>query len=735
MSISAETKSASESSPLTIEQIIHAALKLDPHKAIGLHDGSAVAACTSRVYTEIVDRKGETVPLRHFKYYDPHDEDCRACLPDDPDARCAAIYVRVSTPMQADDGWSTRDQCERAISYCIDKGWAFRIFNDQGLSGRLPMRESHAISRMYQRRADLYAYYFTKVFLDAKLSPRFTPLQKEMLARYRDERVGEYMKRRSAGAGEAAEIETESEAELLEIFAPESKRSVLHRKSYVKKQTAYRPALTYLLHLLPSVHALVITEQTRVCRSAALFLEIAEQIIRHKVTVHGTIQESGWFHQRDSGGNLMRGVFSAIAENQLFEVLMGSLRGISTMLLAGRPHSTIPFWLARDPHTSVANWRNGDMTQLRTNAERRGLPTLKRLLEIWRESQADGSDYGYQAVAKILTAEGWPTPDDAGAWSAAVVRSTLLNPALRGVQVMFGMEWHVFPAVVSDAEFWKIQRVVQQRAGLFGAGHVPMYSNMLAGLLRCHCGATLVRDTNGLYRCRAVHNGRQKAGGRHVHVTQKRIEDFVDLWMRICKEVTIASLRQDADGSSIRREMNRMAEQAASLRRRLEAKRLEGRTAIEGHARAIIRTSDPSRFEEQINAMVSVFLSEDEDFKTLSEQYNQVRTRQSQIERSLQRATPPVELKHLIETIQAWDTLKNVQKNEVLRALLTEMRFVGDPENDTERLVFAKQSYFANEFPEFPIQTKKRGQSGFLRTFPDEAALVAWSRSLFPIAF
>ena len=734
MNSPAEIKPFSESAPLAIEQIIHSALKLDPHKAIGLRDGSAVAACTSLVYTKIIDRKGETVPLRHYKYYDPHDEEPRACDPHDPDARYAAIYVRVSTPMQADDGWSTRDQCERAISYCIDKGWAFRIFNDQGLSGRLPMRESHAISRMYQRRADLYAYYFTKVFLDVKLSPRFTPLQKEMLARYRDERVGEYMKRRAAG-GEEPGAGAESEAELLEIFAPESKRSVLHRKSYVKKQTAYRPALTYLLHLLPSVHALVITEQTRVCRSAALFLEIAEQIIRHRVTVHGTIQESGWFHQRDSGGNLMRGVFSAIAENQLFEVLMGSLRGISTMLLAGRPHSTIPFWLERDPHTSVAQWRNGDIAQPRTNAERKGLPTLKRLLEIWRESQVAGSDYGYQTVAKMLTEEGWPTPDDAGAWSAAVVRSTLLNPALRGVQVMFGIEWNVFPAVMSDAEFWKIQQAVQQRAGLFGAGHVPMYSNMLAGLLRCHCGATLVRDTNGLYRCRAVHNGRQKSGGRHVHVTQKRIEDFVDLWMNVCKDVTIASLRQDADGSSIRREMNRMAEQADALRRRLEAKRLEGRTAIEGHARAIIRASDPARFEEQINAMVSMFLAEDEEFKSLSEQYQQARTRQSQIERSLQRATPPVELKHLIETIESWDALKNVQKNEVLRALLTEMRFCGDPEAGTERLVFVKQSYFTNEFPEFPIETKKRGQSGFLRAFPDEPALVAWSRSLFPVAF
>ena len=465
------------------------------------------------------------------------------------------------------------------------------------------------------------------------------------------------------------------------------KRSVLRRKSYVKKQTAYRPALTYLLHLLPSVHALVITEQTRVCRSAALFLEIADQIIRHRVTVHGTIQESGWFHQRDSGGNLMRGVFSAIAENQLFEVLMGSLRGISTMLLAGRPHSTIPFWLERDPHTSVAKLRNGEVTHPRTMAERKGFPTLRRLLEIWRESQADGSDYGYQAVANKMTAEGWPTPDDAGAWSAPVVRSTLLTPALRGVQVMFGIEWHVFPAIVSDAEFWKIQRVVQQRAGLYGAGHVPMYSNMLAGLLRCHCGATLVRDTHGLYRCRSVHNGRQKIGGRHIHVTQKRIEDFVDLWMKVCKEVTIASLRQDADGSTVRREMNRMAEQAASLRRRLEAKRAEGRTAIEGHARAIIRASDPARFEEQINTMVTMFLAEDEEFKTLSEQYNQTRVRQLQIERSLQRATPPVELKHLIEYIQSWETLKNVQKNEVLRALLTEMRFHGRPGsgNGTDR--------------------------------------------------
>jgi site-specific DNA recombinase len=47
----------------------------------------------------------------------------------------AALYVRVSTRHQADDGFSLEEQREALTALATERGWSFRLYVDAGISG------------------------------------------------------------------------------------------------------------------------------------------------------------------------------------------------------------------------------------------------------------------------------------------------------------------------------------------------------------------------------------------------------------------------------------------------------------------------------------------------------------------------------------------------------------------------------------------------------------------------
>ncbi len=47
----------------------------------------------------------------------------------------AAIYVRVSTRHQAEEGFSLEDQRDKLVAYANQRGWTFELFEDPGVSG------------------------------------------------------------------------------------------------------------------------------------------------------------------------------------------------------------------------------------------------------------------------------------------------------------------------------------------------------------------------------------------------------------------------------------------------------------------------------------------------------------------------------------------------------------------------------------------------------------------------
>src|SRR3954453_7307138 len=52
---------------------------------------------------------------------------------------CTALYIRVSTQLQADEGFSLDDQQERLQAHCTAQGWTVcpdHIYVDAGVSGK-----------------------------------------------------------------------------------------------------------------------------------------------------------------------------------------------------------------------------------------------------------------------------------------------------------------------------------------------------------------------------------------------------------------------------------------------------------------------------------------------------------------------------------------------------------------------------------------------------------------------
>jgi site-specific DNA recombinase len=83
---------------------------------------------------------------------------------------CTALYVRVSTDKQADEGFSLADQQERLQAYCVAQGWnvcADHIYIDGGVSGKTTDRpqfkammqaaQAHKVQRIVAMKLDRMA--------------------------------------------------------------------------------------------------------------------------------------------------------------------------------------------------------------------------------------------------------------------------------------------------------------------------------------------------------------------------------------------------------------------------------------------------------------------------------------------------------------------------------------------------------------------------------------------------
>lgn len=114
---------------------------------------------------------------------------------------------------------------------------------------------------------------------------------------------------------------------------------------------------------------------------------------------------------------------------------------------------------------------------------------------------------GGRGVVSIVTQanrENWPVPGKAETWHTSLVGRLLRNRALLGEYIPHTSDANgvrrpssepvsgYYPLVLDETTFMRAQAVADRR-GQFPGRRDPSYKNWLQGLLRCSCGASMVR--------------------------------------------------------------------------------------------------------------------------------------------------------------------------------------------------------------------------------------------------
>ena len=602
--------------PLTIAQIIEIALSLDPRKAVRYTNGDQARLCTTDVFTQVTDEAGQAVSL------------------DRENGKYGALYIRVSTLGQAEDGYSADDQIRRGIEHFLRHRQAFRVFSDASLSGGLAINEPNLIRKLAITKANRYEKVFSSLFLYEH--SRYTEGQRRGLRAYLEAQKSEILR------GVNLDPDLTDAQPLLD--------------GYTAK---FRPALTLLFQSLRQIHTVAISDLSRLCRSQMLFAELTERLSFHQVGVVGFIESLDYITQDDLG--ITAFVLSKVAEMKLREVLSGTLRGLAALLSTGRPHGLLPFWLYRDEDGFA-----------RINEAR--VPAVRRLVDLYLNH-----GLGHGTIAKQLQREGQVPPRSA-TWSVRYVGYTLASPALIGKQVVFGVEWDVLPPLVSQEEW---ERLEDKLAGRKTEFPLIRYGEvrLLAGILKCSCGAAIVgtRRSSAKYATYGCLAGAVKRMTNPKHAFQLNMRDadqFFDALLREHPAVVMAAYKDSRERNALLDEVRRLEAAAQAAQERREA---EAAGSTEDMARQRLKTANLAPTPDLVRSVVSQLLAPlDAEIAEVEVQAREVRGR-------LDTLIPEEAVISLEARIGRWDTLTTAEKNLILRTIFEEIRVEGEPGN--ERLV------------------------------------------------
>ncbi len=142
---------------------------------------------------------------------------------------------------------------------------------------------------------------------------------------------------------------------------------------------------------------------------------------------------------------------------------------------------------------------------LRANADKSGFEVLEDKVEsIKRVFAARIDGRGVVSIVSQANKEKWPVPGKGDTWHTSLVGRILRNRALLGEyqphrntddgdrEPAGNPIPNYYPAVIDETTFMRAQAVADRR-GKFPGRRDPSYKNWLQGLLRCNCGASMVR--------------------------------------------------------------------------------------------------------------------------------------------------------------------------------------------------------------------------------------------------
>ncbi len=650
--------------PKNVEQMVTEIIALDPKSS------SFVSSYFSSV---IID--GQVIPLVTV------------------DSKYGVGYVRVSTAMQNDDGWSVEDQARRIVAHFVNRREAFRVFSDASLSGKLPNNDPGLIAKMLNASAKRYESAYRAVFRQSDYPDEWTQMEANL--------VKILAKIKTGGAAEIAAID-------LETAPSGSKRKML-----------YRPALTEMMLAVQRgfVHTVAFTDVTRLSRSNSLSGSLMDDLKDHNVKVIGLIETLDWMTD-ELGGAITSAVLSLIAEYKLREVCLGSIRGLATMLGQGKPHGRLPYYLRRDDD------KNAHIVPDRVD-------TVKRIIAYWLDNPSMGVDSVCRYLNENL--DEYPAPVlegeklsrmAKGRWHRDTLYPMLRNEMLLGCQEFFGRRWKTVPHIIDQRTFDRLQIIMDPKQ-INKAAHLAINGNshtapnhLLTGLLECQCGHKMVfypmSKQFSYYRCTEIRN-RQKTD-KHCTIRASTVEDFFDSLIRIYGNTLVSALADNEDTQLLREQIGEYQE---------EKKRLE-HDLID--AILVAREKAVERFTEDDNEItpenIENWVNSHRPVRALRSQIADVDEQIRQREIVLSQIVPEGAVATTQENIAKWQTLDVKTKNVTLKTIIKRAVFRLIEEGGME-VEITPTGVKAKPLPTITLSTNLYQNNIKLRRFPSVSEWIA----------
>jgi recombinase len=504
----------------TVSDIIATGIALNPKEAAGYHRRQYGDIVATPVYDR-VQVNGKVIDLQRKR-----------------NGTVVCGYVRVSNPKRRSravggEGWSIDYQVSRIIDYCVHHKLAFRIVSDQGLSGSLPHDDPDLLKLLRDNRARVYEELFRNIFLSETERTKLPPEEVHSCETWLNNAVS----RIRLGKPVAGMAHAVSEGDEEEPRASPASKHI------------YRPGLTFIMDSVWQWHTVIVMDLSRLCRSHDLFSYIGREFLNAKVSLVGLIESLDWFNRRDLNGDLQGRMLVTLAEHQLREALGNSLRGIAQMLMAGKPHGSLPWYLERITETHLEAQANPSLVgraRFKEGMEADYRRHLQTIVDLYLEGEG-GGEHGFTLIAGRLHDLRIPAPGGKE-WHWTTVRYLLRNPALIGCQECFGRRWNTLPVIIQREDFERIQARMRLRSATLRITSKPCKDGyLMTGLIVCAppCGCHLVRRPNSAgwsqYTC--TKNLRKKQDRRrHPTFMQADVDRFFNDLMREYQADIIAQM-------------------------------------------------------------------------------------------------------------------------------------------------------------------------------------------------
>lgn len=602
---------------ITLEQIVSIVEHLDPLKAVrgGYIDHSRI--CTAVFKRILVD--DEEIALNS------------------PESKDAVGYVRVSTEGQKLDGLSLRDQVTRIVRFFAhpDRRWRFCIYSDATLSGMLPIDDQKLVEKIKNIKADMYEAVFENVFL----SPiaRKNTLDEE--AGFRD-----YLKKHLAKIRRG-----------LEDYEGKEDGGRVNRHA-TRKTLQYRPALTDMLRRLSDYHTLVITDITRISRSHAMTIELADYLKRRKANIIGLMERLDYMRGGDFVSGITLDFYGRMAEYKLQEVCKGSLLGTQQMLQEGKPMGSVPYFLERIPKTA----KRPDAG--RAIPRKGAWESVQTLVRTFLAENVKGP-VGVKAICTKMVEMGVPCYAKSGEWLFDSVDKTLRNPALGGFHRAFGILWAIYPAPLEPEEYEALQTLLNGRR----TGRVPKANAhyLLTGLFKCQCGANLQKVLNGKHwewvcwrRC-----GGKMRERRHFSIKADELETFVNKLMSENAAVVVDSFRHTGEWAEIQARIGEMDSELREVRKRIREKTPDAHKIVQEKLAAIGFGPETAKYDEMVATMVA------SELDSLTRTQTALEDRITELKDALSLLTPEEVIIDLKQRTARWNEMTNSERNALLHKM------------------------------------------------------------------